>query len=345
MIKRKNYAKIKECFDLPGLIKIQSSSYRSFLQLDAPKNKRKPEGLEGLFREMLPIETPDKVYSLQYVSYAIGKPKYTIEECLKTGMSYAGALRIRARLKTPKDTKEQEVYLCDIPLMTPTGTFIVNGDERVVVSQLHRSPGISFEESMHPSGKKIFSARVIPYRGAWVEFEFDPTDVLYVYLDRRRKFVGSVFLRIFGLSKDEDILKAFSGVEKVKITRESQLAGYHDFVLAEDIMDADSSSILAKSGERITKDLAKRMWHSKVRDFSILSEELPEIVKTVEKDTARSREEALLDVYRKLRPGDPPDARRGSRTCRQDVPGSETLLTRPRGALHAEPEAFNGRFA
>jgi len=306
MIKRKNYAKIKECFDLPGLIKIQSSSYRSFLQLDAPKNKRKPEGLEGVFREMLPIETPDKLYSLQYVSYAIGKPKYTIEECLKTGMSYAGALRIRARLKTPKDTKEQEVYLCDIPLMTPTGTFIVNGDERVVVSQLHRSPGISFEESMHPSGKKIFSARVIPYRGAWVEFEFDPTDVLYVYLDRRRKFVGTVFLRIFGLSKDEDILKAFSGVEKVKITRESQLAGYHDFVLAEDIMDADSSSILAKSGERITKDLAKRMWHSKVRDFSILSEELPEIVKTVEKDTARSREEALLDIYRKLRPGDPP---------------------------------------
>ncbi|NQU95724.1 MAG: DNA-directed RNA polymerase subunit beta [Candidatus Omnitrophica bacterium] len=306
MIKRKNYAKIKECFELPNLIDIQISSYKEFLQQDVAKNKRQMAGLESLFKETLPIQTPDKVYSLEYMSYTVERPKYTIEECLKTGMSYAGALRVRLRLKTPKDTKEQEVYLCDLPLMTPTGTFIVNGDERVVVSQLHRSPGISFEESTHPSGKRIFSARVIPYRGAWVEFEFDQTDVLHVYLDRRRKFVGTIFLRIAGLSKDEDILKAFSGVEKVKITRESQMPDYMNLVLAEDIIDASSNSILAKSGERITKDLAKRMWNSKIRDFSVLSEECPEIVKTLEKDTARSKEEALLDIYRKLRPGDPP---------------------------------------
>ena len=306
MIKRKNYAKIKECFEVPNLIDIQISSYDNFLQQDVAKNKRQLVGLESLFKEMLPIQTPDKVYSLEYMSYTLGKPKYTIEECLKTGMSYAGALRVRIRLKTPKDTKEQEVYLCDIPLMTPTGTFIVNGDERVVVSQLHRSPGISFEESVHPSGKRIFSARLIPYRGAWVEFEFDPTDVLHVYLDRRRKFVGTAFLRITGLSKDEDILKAFSGVEKVKITRESQMVDYINLVLAEDIIDVSSNSILAKSGERITKDLAKRIWNSKIREFSVLSEECPELVKTLEKDTTRSREEALLDIYRKIRPGDPP---------------------------------------
>ena len=306
MIKRKNYAKIKECFDIPNLIETQLSSYKGFLQLDVSRKNRKSVGLESLLREAFPIETQDKAYSLQYVSYTIGKPKYPIEECLKTGMSYAGALRVRLRLKTPKDTKEQEVYFCDMPLMTPTGTFIINGDERVVVSQLHRSPGISFEESQHPSGKRIFSARVIPYRGAWVEFEFDLSDVLYVYLDRRRKFIGSVFLRMFGLSKDEDILKAFSGVEKVKVTRESQMSDYIGVVLAEDIIDTVSNSILAKSGERITKDLAKRMWLSKVRAFSMLSKELPEIVKTIEKDTTRSREEALLDIYRKLRPGDPP---------------------------------------
>ena len=306
MVKRKNYAKIKECFELPNLIEIQTSSYAKLLQHGVAKNKRKPVGLEGLFKEMLPIETPDKAYLLEYMSYAIGRPKYAIEECLKTGMSYAGALRIRVRLKTPKDTKEQEVYLCDIPLMTPTGTFIVNGDERVVVSQLHRSPGISFEESQHPSGKRIFSARIIPYRGAWVEFEFDATDLLHVYLDRRRKFVGTIFLRIFGLSKDEDILKAFSGVEKIKITRESQLVSYINSVLAEDIIDAASNSILAKTGEHITKELAKRLWNSKVRAFSILSEECPEIVKTIERDNTRSQEEALLDIYRKLRPGDPP---------------------------------------
>ena len=146
MIKRKNYAKIKECFDLPNLIEIQHTSYSKLLQLSVAKAKRKSVGLEGLFREMFPIETPDKAYSLEYMNYAIGKPKYTIEECLKTGVTYGGALRVRMRLKTPKDTKEQEVYLCDLPLMTPTGTFIVNGDERVVVSQLPRSPGISFEE-------------------------------------------------------------------------------------------------------------------------------------------------------------------------------------------------------
>ncbi|MBL7155795.1 MAG: DNA-directed RNA polymerase subunit beta [Candidatus Omnitrophica bacterium] len=306
MIKRKNYAKIQECFDFPNLIEIQSSSYREFLQSSVPKNKRRPTGLEGLFREMFPFQTPDNAYSLEYINYTLGKPKYSIEECLKTSMSYAAALRLRLRLKGPKDTKEQEVYLCDIPLMTPTGTFIINGDERVVVSQLHRSPGISFEESMHPSGKRLFSARIIPYRGAWIEFEFDPTDLLHVYLDRRRKSIGTVFLRIFGLSKDEDILKAFSGVEKVKITRESQLGDYINFVLAEDIIDKASNSILAKSGERITKELAKRIWYSKVRELSILSEEVPEIVKTIERDTTRSKEEALLDIYRKLRPGDPP---------------------------------------
>ncbi len=306
MIKRKNYAKIKECFDLPNLIEIQHSSYGKLLQFNIAKSRRKPVGLEGLFSEMFPLETPDKAYSLEYMSYTIGKPKYAIEECLKTGVTYGGALRVRLRLKTPKDTKEQEVYLCDLPLMTPTGTFIVNGDERVVVSQLHRSPGISFEESVHPSGKRIFSARIIPYRGAWVELEFDPTDVLYVYLDRRRKFIGTIFLRIFGLSKDEDILKAFSGVEKIKITRENQLLGYSNFVLAEDIIDATSNSILAKSGERITKELAKRMWNSKIREFSVLSEECPEIVGTMDKDTTHSKEEALLDIYRKLRPGDPP---------------------------------------
>ena len=306
MAGRKNYAKIRESFEIPHLIDIQLSNYESFLQLDISRGKRKPSGIESLFREMFPIHSPDKAYSIEYVSYTVGKPKYTISECLKTGMSFAGALRLRIRLKTPKDTKEQEVYLCDLPLMTPTGTFIVNGDERVVVSQLHRSPGVSFEESLHPSGKRIFSARIIPYRGAWVEFEFDPSDILHVYLDRRRKFIGTIFLRMFGLSKDEEILKAFSGVNHINITREIQLSDHINSVLAVDIMDEGTNSILAKSGEHITKDLARRIWNSGIRKISVLSEELPEIVKTVEKDNTRSKEEALLDIYRKLRPGDPP---------------------------------------
>ena len=173
MIKRKNYAKIKECFELPQLVEVQLNSYDKFLQYEIAKTKRKNEGLEALFRETFPIQTTDGQYKLDYVNYVLGKPKYGIYECQKRDVSYASPLRIKLRLKTAKDVKEQEVYFGDLPLMTPTGTFIVNGDERVAVSQLHRSPGISFEETIHPSGKKLFSARIIPYRGVWIEFVFD----------------------------------------------------------------------------------------------------------------------------------------------------------------------------
>jgi len=178
MLKRKSYAKIEECYELPNLLELQLKSYREFLQTDAAKSKRKNIGLESAFREVFPIENSDGEYRLEYISYSTGKPKYQIYECQKRGMSYAAPLKLMLRLKSKKETKEQEVYLGDIPLMTDTGTFIINGDERVVVSQLHRSPGISFEEEMHLTGKKIFSARVIPYRGAWIEFEIDINDVL-----------------------------------------------------------------------------------------------------------------------------------------------------------------------
>ena len=162
MRERKSYAKIKECFELPNLLEIQLKSYFDFLQDDTAKSKRKNVGLESAFREVFPIESTDGEYKLEYLSYSIGKPKYNIIECRRRGMSYAGALRLMMRLKSKHETKEQEVYVGDIPLMTDTGTFIINGDERVVVSQLHRSPGISFEVEDHPTGKKIYSARIIP---------------------------------------------------------------------------------------------------------------------------------------------------------------------------------------
>ena len=306
MTKRKNYAKIKECYDMPNLVEIQLNSYEDFLQLNVPKNKRKNLGLEGLFREVFPIESSDGSYKLEYVNYTIGKPKYDLSECQKRDMSFAGPLRVKMRLRIPKDVKEQEVYLGDIPFMTPNGTFIVNGDERVVVSQLHRSPGISLEEVMHPSGKRLFSARVIPYRGAWIEFLYDINDTIHVVIDRKRKFIATQFLRIFGYSKDEDILRAFSGIETVRLTTSAKIEEYIGCSLAKELIDLSSSSILAQTNDKITKELAKRIWDCGIREIDILKKLSPEIMNTLERDHTKSKEEAMLDIYRKLRPSDPP---------------------------------------
>src|SRR3989338_5712282 len=306
MIKRKSYAKIEECYELPNLLDIQLDSYKEFLQTDVPKAKRKNTGLESAFREVFPIENTDGEYKLEYLSYHIGKPKYAIYECQKRGISYAAPLKIMMRLKSKKETKEQEVYLGDIPLMTDTGTFIVNGDERVVVSQLHRSPGISFEEEMHPTGKKIHSARIIPYRGAWLEFEFDINDILYVYVDRRRKFLASTLLRAFGYSSDDDILKVFSGIEKHDITRSAQLKGLAGQTLAKDLMDKESNLVIAEKNTKITGEIADKAWDSGIRHAEVFNIVLPEIVNTLKKDHTKTKEDAMLDIYRKLRPGDPP---------------------------------------
>ncbi len=306
MTKRKSYAKIAECFEMPNLLDIQLHSYEEFLQTDIAKAKRKNQGLESAFREVFPIESADGEYKLEYAKYSIGKPKYGIFECKKRGMTYGGSLRVMMRLKSKKETKEQEVYLGDLPLMTDTGTFIVNGDERVVVSQLHRSPGISFEEEMHATGKKIYSARIIPYRGAWVEFEFDINDILYVYIDRRRKFLASELLRAFGFSSDESILKAFSGVDKYEITRSSQLEKLIGQTLAHELRDKETDTLIAENGTKITKDLINKIMDSSVRNVTVLRKVFPELVNTINKDHTKSKEDALLDIYRKLRPGDPP---------------------------------------
>ncbi|MDD5679848.1 MAG: DNA-directed RNA polymerase subunit beta, partial [Candidatus Omnitrophica bacterium] len=172
----KNFGKIKDSYKMPNMVEMQTSSYAEFLQINVSRTKRKPAGLEGAFREAFPIDSFDGKYKLEYAGYSLGTPKYNITDCQKRGITYASPLKVKIRLRTPKDVKEQEVYMGDLPLMTETGTFIINGDERVVVSQLHRSPGISFEDFIHPNGKKLYAARVIPYRGAWVEIETDIND-------------------------------------------------------------------------------------------------------------------------------------------------------------------------
>jgi len=306
MLKRKSYAKIEECFKLPNLLDIQLDSYRHFLQLDTPKTKRMNQGIESAFREVFPIETADGEYKLEYLTYSIGKPKYNIYECKKRGMTFAGALKVMMRLRSKTETKEQEVYLGEIPLMTETGTFIINGDERAVVSQLHRSPGISFETEMHPTGKKIFSARIIPYRGAWIEFEFDINDVIHVSVDRKRRFLASTLLRVFGHSKDEDIAKVFGGVDTHEFTRLSQLEAVVGRTLAKDVVDKETGVTISEKFEKLTKQLIERIWESSVRRVDLLKNVYPEIMNTIRKDHAKSKEDAMLDIYRKLRPGDPP---------------------------------------
>src|SRR3989339_868476 len=216
LIKRKSFSKIQDCIELPNLVEIQIKSYEQFLQTDRSKRRRKRQGLEAAFQDSFPIESFDGTCRLEYLGYSLGKPKYSISECQKRGMTYAAPLKVKLRLVRKGIAKEQEVYIGELPLMTETGTFIINGAERVIVSQLHRSPGMSLEESLHPSGKKMYSVRIIPYRGAWLEFESDANDVLYAYIDRRRKILATALLRALGYSSTYDICKELYSVEKVR---------------------------------------------------------------------------------------------------------------------------------
>jgi len=206
-IKIRNFSKFNDDFELPNLLDIQLVAYKNFLQRDISSEKRNDQGLEEVFREVFPLESYDGQIKLEYMSYTLGKEKYSSSECRRRGMNFAAALKVKLRLITPIDIKEQEVYFGDFPLMTDTGTFIINGDERVVVSQIQRPPGVSFEEELHPTGKSLYHGRIIPSRGAWFEIKYDLNDVLLAYIDRRRNFPATQILRIMGLSSDEDIKK------------------------------------------------------------------------------------------------------------------------------------------
>ncbi|MFA5389461.1 MAG: DNA-directed RNA polymerase subunit beta [Candidatus Omnitrophota bacterium] len=305
MPNRKNFARLKEIVDIPYLLELQTESFKSFVQADVPKTKRKPEGLQGVFEEIFPIESNDGNYKLEYVSYSMGKPKYDKLECQKRAVSFAAPLKIKIRLRSKKDTKEQEVYLGDLPLMTETGTFIINGDERVVVSQLHRSPGVSFEESMHASGKRLYSGRIIPSRGSWLEFEFDANDVLYAYIDRRKKVLATILLRALGYETNEEIMKLFTGVERVRPLRKASLMKYSGRVVVRDVKHPETGEILLAGNAKLDSDNIEKLWDSGVRYLEVFRDTVQEIANTLERDHTKTREDALLDIYKKLRPGDP----------------------------------------
>jgi len=217
MIKRKNFAKLKDVYELPNLLDVQLEAYREFLQMDVPAQERKHQGLQEVFADIFPIENANRSVKVEFISYSLGKPKYNIAESKTRALTYAAPLKVKFRLTIPKETKEQDAYFGDIPLMTETGTFVINGDERVVVSQLQRSPGVSFEEEEHPTGKSIFYGRIIPYRGAWLEFKYELSEIVTAYVDRRRNFPATQILRILGFSEDSQIIAAF-GKEYPEIT-------------------------------------------------------------------------------------------------------------------------------
>ncbi len=310
MIERVSFAKLKDCMEIPSLVEIQLTSYEQFLQLDRPKRRRKRQGLEAAFQDCFPVASFDGSCKLEYVGYNLGKPKYSIPECHKRGMTYAAPLKVQLRLVRKGVAKEQEVYIGELPLMTENGTFIINGAERVVVSQLHRSPGVSFEEAQHASGKKIFSVRIIPYRGAWLEFEADITDILYAYIDRRRKILATTLLRALGYSTNFDIIKALYEIEPVENLNRAMFRKLEGRVLASDILNPSTKEILYAGGTRLTRDSLEYLVSHDIHEIklAVILQDDPSLVNTLERDPYHSTEDAQIALYKRIRPGDPPTA-------------------------------------
>ena len=372
---RKSFAKRPEVLEVPYLLRIQLDSYRHFLQADKTPAGRSEQGLHAAFKSVFPIESHNGYAVLEYVSYRLGEPTFDVKECQLRGATYAAPLRVKVRLvlydkdspassKVTKEVKEQEVYMGELPLMTENGTFVINGTERVVVSQLHRSPGVFFDHDRgktHSSGKLLFNARVIPYRGSWLDFEFDHKDIVYVRIDRRRKLPATVLLRALGYDNEQMIQMFFEtdtfhlGKDKIildlvperlrgevapfeiklddgtivieegrRITqrhiRQMKKAGLkqldvpreylYDKILAHNIVDAKTGEVIAAVNSEITSELLDQLLENGVEKIGTLYiNELdrgPYISNTLRVDHTTSKLEALVEIYRMMRPGEPP---------------------------------------
>src|SRR6476620_1872732 len=322
------FGTIKEGIEPPNLIEVQLNSYVDFLQKDVPFSKRKNSGLQAVFKEVFPIESYDEKATLDFSHYEIGEPKLTALEAQRESQTYSAPLHVTFQLREEKGTKEEKVYMGEIPLMTPQGTFVINGAERVVVSQLHRSPGIAFESSIHLNGKVLYSFRIIPDRGSWLEVQFDTNDLLYIYLDRRkrrRKFLATTFLRALGYGSDEDIVKLFYKVEKLKLSENLEEEEIATKVLIADVRDGEIT--VARAFEPLTKATIRQVIALGVKDVQVVdTKDDDTIIKALKKDPAHDEEEALKDIYRRLRPGDPPT-----------VPNARGLLKR----LFFDPKKYD----
>ncbi len=313
---RVNFASIKNPLPFPDFLEVQLKSFKDFLQLDTPPELRKDQGLYKVFAENFPIADTRNNFVLEFLDYYIDPPRYSIDECLERGLTYSVPLKAKLKLYcTDPDHEDfattiQDVYLGPIPYMTEQGTFIINGAERVVVSQLHRSPGVFFGQSTHANGTKLYSARIIPFRGSWIEFATDINNVMYAYIDRKKKLPVTTLLRAIGLESDKDIIQIFDLAEEIKVTKTNlknsvgrKLAARVLNSLVEDFVDEDTgevvsierNTVVVDRGSEITEDVIDA-----IVDYSI-------IFNTLQKDTSNSEKEAVQYIYRQLRNAEPPD--------------------------------------
>ena len=311
MSTRKNFGKLVEVIAPPNLIQNQIDSFKEFLQPGSTPSGRRQVGLQAVFSEVFPIESYDGRASLDYLTYSLSGPRMTEMECLREGVTYSISLYVKLRLKEEEAIKDEEIYMGEMPMITERGSFIINGAERVVVSQLHRSPGICFEETPHTSGKMLFSFRIIPDRGTWLEVQFDQNDLLYVYLDRRRrrrKFLITTLLRSMGYSSDYDILNLFYNIEEVDVKSVLELGNVSRVVLVEDLVDAERGVVLARSFEPLTKTIIRSIDEAGISKVRVIDTMVDDgaIIRCLKKDPTRNEEEALKEIYKRLRPGEPP---------------------------------------
>jgi DNA-directed RNA polymerase subunit beta len=304
--------------DVPDLLNIQNETFEEFIQLEKLPEERENKGLQKVFIDNFPIFDNKENYRLDFIHYNVEKARFSVEECMERGLTFAAPLKAKLRLsaKDP-DTEEfvnsveQEVYLGSVPFMTEKGTFVINGAERVVVSQLHRSPGVAFSETVHPNGTPIYSARIIPLRGSWVEFATDINFVLNVYIDRRKKFPATTLLRALGYTSNDDIFNLFNLVEEVNVNK-ADLTSYIGRAIASDVFDMSTGEIFLGGGTLLTEEDVERLGEAEIESIRFLSRDTsPDqdlIVNTLKKDPAQSKDEALYAIYRQLRSGEAPDA-------------------------------------
>lgn len=319
--------------EYPDLLEVQLKSFKDFFQLETTPENRKNEGLFQVFQEIFPIEDTRNNYKLEFIDYFIDPPQYSIEECLERGLTYNVPLKAKLRLSCTDpehedfDTRVQDVYLGNIPYMTPAGTFVINGSERIIVSQLHRSPGVFFDQSMHANGTKLYSARIIPFKGSWIEFATDINNVMYAYIDRKKKLPVTTLLRAIGYNSDKDIIDIFGLADEVKVTAKSlkenkgrKLAAKVLKTWTEDFEDEDTGEVIpiertipiVERGEILDDDTIDKITDTDVKTILLQKDEANSneyaiIFNTLQKDPTNTEIEAVNYIYKQLRNSEPPD--------------------------------------
>jgi len=306
LMKQITFGKLDEGMGMPHLLDIQTRAFETLLQLDAASHDREDIGLERVFKDLFPITDVHENFSLEFVKYNLGEPKYSVEECIERDMTFSAPLKATLRLvinedvngvKRPRNIIEKEVYLGELPLLTDLGTFVINGAERVIVSQLHRSPGVVFEESTHPNGQRLISSRIIPFRGSWVEFTVDIHDVIYVHIDKKKKFPATALLRAFGYGANSDILRLFFAVRDLDLTKKregrAETREVLGAILAEDVTLAGEEAapdapklktkkaralaeraqadLLVREGDELTEEIFNRLTRQGVKTIKVFS--------------------------------------------------------------------------